>query len=95
MGSVLKIDFNLMETNVIDALFSRKGQQNKYKYSAYKASTNKHIIIFTKEGLGIRSTARILKISSTTLLKRIVSIPPLPRESLRVDVLHLRDFDYI
>ncbi|PWJ89271.1 hypothetical protein BC749_12418 [Flavobacterium araucananum] len=27
----------------------------------------------TKEGLGIRSTARILKISTTTLLKRIVS----------------------
>ncbi|GGF10474.1 hypothetical protein GCM10011518_19580 [Flavobacterium limi] len=30
--------------------------------------------MFTKEGLGIRSTARILKISATTLLKRIVSI---------------------
>ena len=29
---------------------------------------------FTKEGLGIRSTARILKISTTTLLKRIIAI---------------------
>ena len=35
---------------------------------------NKNIFHFTKEGLGIRSTARILKISTTTLLKRIVSI---------------------
>lgn len=35
---------------------------------------NKNSIQFTKEGLGIRSTARILKISITTLLKRIVSI---------------------
>jgi len=31
-------------------------------------------ILFTKEGLGIRSTARVLKISVTTLLKRIISI---------------------
>ncbi|MCV2486506.1 hypothetical protein OD917_16350 [Flavobacterium sp. SH_e] len=31
-------------------------------------------MLFTKEGLGIRSTARVLKISATTLLKRIVSI---------------------
>ena len=30
--------------------------------------------MFTKEGLGVRSTARILKISTTTLLKRIVAI---------------------
>ena len=29
---------------------------------------------FTKEGLGIRSTARLLKISTTTLLKRIITI---------------------
>ena len=35
---------------------------------------NKRIVQFTKEGLGIRSTARILKISTTTLLKRIISI---------------------
>jgi len=28
----------------------------------------------TKEGLGIRSTARVLQISITTLLKRIISI---------------------
>jgi len=30
--------------------------------------------LFTKEGIGIRSTARILRISTTTLLKRIVAI---------------------
>lgn len=45
-----------------------------YCYQAYQSDTNKHIILFTKEGLGIRSTARILQISPTTLLKRIVSI---------------------
>jgi transposase-like protein len=32
------------------------------------------IIQFTKEGLGIRSTARRLKISKTTLLRRIIAI---------------------
>ncbi|MEZ4878018.1 MAG: IS1-like element transposase [Flavobacterium sp.] len=35
-----------------------------YSYQAYKSDINKNIIQFTKEGLGIRSTARILKIST-------------------------------
>jgi len=39
-----------------------------------RISINQQIILFTKEGLGIRSTARVLRISVTTLLKRIVSI---------------------
>ncbi|MDA6071093.1 IS1 family transposase [Flavobacterium sp. AC] len=45
-----------------------------YTYQAYNSSINQNIIQLTKEGLGIRSTARILKISTTTLLRRIVSI---------------------
>ena len=45
-----------------------------YTYKAYNSWINKRIIKFTKEGLGIRSTARILKISTTTLLKRIITI---------------------
>lgn len=46
----------------------------KYTYNAYKENINRKIVQLTKEGLGIRSTARILKISVTTLLKRIQSI---------------------
>ena len=55
-----------------------------YSYNACKPNTNQQIILFTKEGLGIRSTARVLKISVTTLLKRIIEIaqgipqPPIP-----------------
>ena len=45
-----------------------------YSYQAYQKNINSQIIQFTKEGLGIRSTARILKISTTTLLKRINKI---------------------
>ena len=45
-----------------------------YTYKAYLPDINLKIIQFTKEGLGIRSTARILLISTTTLLKRIVFI---------------------
>lgn len=36
--------------------------------------TNNCIVRLTKEGLGIRSTARVLDISTTTLLKRIIDI---------------------
>lgn len=52
----------------------KKTRVENYNYQAYKPDINNNIILFTKEGLGIRSTARILKISTTTLLKRIVSI---------------------
>ena len=45
-----------------------------YTYKAYNHWVDKRIVQFTKEGLGIRSTARILKISTTTLLKRIIAI---------------------
>ena len=52
----------------------RKTRVENYTYQAYKLDIDGSIIQLTKEGLGIRSTARILKISTTTLLKRIVSI---------------------
>ncbi len=45
-----------------------------YTNQAYKLDINQKIVQLTKEGLGIRSTARVLEISATTLLKRIVSI---------------------
>jgi IS1 family transposase/transposase-like protein len=45
-----------------------------YTYRAYEKDINEKIVIFTKEGLGIRSTARVLKISATTLLSRIIFI---------------------
>ena len=45
-----------------------------YTYQAYNPNINQQIIILTKEGLGIRSTARVLQISTTTLLKRIITI---------------------
>ncbi|GEN74209.1 hypothetical protein CLA01_42810 [Chryseobacterium lathyri] len=46
----------------------------QYSYNAYKNDINTKVIQLTKEGMGIRSIARILKISTTTLLKRIVAI---------------------
>ncbi|MCX8534406.1 IS1/IS1595 family N-terminal zinc-binding domain-containing protein [Chryseobacterium luquanense] len=45
-----------------------------FRYNTYKRNINRKIILFTKEGLEIRSIARILKISTTTLLKRIIEI---------------------
>jgi insertion element IS1 protein InsB len=51
-----------------------KTRVENYIYKAYLPKINTDIIVLTKEGVGIRSTARILKISTTTLLKRIISI---------------------
>lgn len=51
-----------------------KTQVEYYTYNAYESSVNGMIKTLIKEGCGIRSTARILKISPTTLLSRIVRI---------------------
>lgn len=45
-----------------------------YTNKAYLPNLNSSIIKLTKEGLGIRSTARVLQIATSTLLKRIVAI---------------------
>jgi insertion element IS1 protein InsB len=45
-----------------------------YSYNTYRKDLDFLIVQFTKEGLGIRSTARLLKISATTLLNRILYI---------------------
>jgi len=52
----------------------KKSSVVSYTNHAYQPDLNQQIIILTKEGLGIRSTARVLQISTTTLLKRIISI---------------------
>jgi IS1 family transposase len=45
-----------------------------YTYQAYRFGIDNDIVALTKEGTGIRSTARLLKISPTTLLARIITI---------------------
>lgn len=52
----------------------KKTRVENYIYQAFKPYIDRKIIQLTKEGLGIRSTARILKISTTTVLKKIVLI---------------------
>ncbi|MBX2922728.1 MAG: IS1 family transposase [Chitinophagaceae bacterium] len=45
-----------------------------YSYKAYNPVVNLQIVELTREGLGIRSTARVLKISPATLIKKIIQI---------------------
>ena len=52
----------------------KKTKVGDYFYKAYESTINQNIILFTKEGLGIRSTARVLQISATTVLKKIITI---------------------
>ena len=69
----------------------------KYSYQAYRENIDLKIIRLTKEGLGIRSIARFLKISTTTLLKRIIKIshyiqPPLINHNKTYEVDELRTY---
>ncbi|WP_221391422.1 IS1-like element transposase [Dyadobacter sp. NIV53] len=45
-----------------------------YSYTAQQPEINPNIISLTKEGCGIRSTARLLRISTTTVTSRIKKI---------------------
>ena len=51
-----------------------KKQQSEYCYNAYGTSINTSIKRFICEGVGIRSISRLLKVSTTTLLSRIIYI---------------------
>jgi len=82
----MKIKYNFCNGKCIKNGFQSNGNQRykcyvcqrrrqiDYSYNVYKRDINREIVLFTKDGLEIRSTARILKISATTLLKRIISI---------------------
>lgn len=45
-----------------------------YSYKSYYPFTNQRIINFIREGLGIRSISRLLSISASTVLKRLIII---------------------
>ncbi|MEM7161702.1 MAG: IS1 family transposase [Bacteroidota bacterium] len=45
-----------------------------YSYKAYETSTNSTIKVLLKEGVGIRSSARIIGISKNTVISRILKI---------------------
>lgn len=51
-----------------------KKQQQDYDYKAYKPQVNQYIVDHIKEGVGVSSLARLLHISTTTLMKRILEI---------------------
>ncbi len=51
-----------------------KKQQEEYSYFAYNSTINGDITSYIKEGVGIRGLARLLQISTTTLMARIITI---------------------
>ena len=73
-GKLIKHGFTVSGKTRFKCTNCSKTKVEYYTNTAYNSDINKNIIEFTKEGLGIRSTARILKISTTTLLKRILLI---------------------
>ena len=58
-------------------------QVENYSYTAYQKTINHNLVAFLKAGVGIRACGRLLKISPSTLMRRIrqlaaeVKPPPL------------------
>ena len=86
-GTCVKNGYHKTGTQRFICKSCRKSQQKDYLYQAYN-NINGYITAYIKEGVGIRSIARLLHISSTTLLKRIikisseVKIPPVAANSV-------------
>ncbi|MEO5777787.1 MAG: IS1 family transposase [Flavobacterium sp.] len=72
-GTAVKNGFQL-EVQRYRCKLCRKKFQISYTYQAYKKNTNDSIVVLLKEGCGIRSISRILKISTNIVLSRIVHI---------------------
>lgn len=73
-NNVVKNGFTTNKKQQFICKFCKNRFIDFYTYKAYNHWVDKRIIKFTKGGLEILSTARILKISTTTLLKRIITI---------------------
>lgn len=52
----------------------KRTQVSDYTYAAYNKDLNTHIVSLLKEGVGIRSMARLLSMSQNTVLSRIKEI---------------------
>ena len=63
----------------------KKTHLKHYSYNGYNPNLNQDIIALTKEGVGIRATARLLGISPTTLISRIKKIASQIKEPLLVN----------
>lgn len=76
--------------------FMRKNQRFNLFLPSLQEKHKYKIIRLTKEGMGIRSIARFLRISTTTLLKRIITIshyiqPPLINYNKEYEVDELKE----
>lgn len=49
-------------------------QQRRYIYKALESQTNTRFVCYLKESVSIRGIARLLQISTTTVLKRILGL---------------------
>jgi len=73
-GKLVKNGFSKSKKQRYKCKDCNKTIVENYTYNACFCNVNKQIVLLLTEGLGIRSIARILQISATTLLKRIITI---------------------
>src|SRR5690606_5621813 len=73
-GKLVKNGFSKIKKQRYKCKGCNKTIVENYTYNAYLSHINKQIVLLLTEGMGVRSIARILRISVTTLLKRIITI---------------------
>lgn len=73
-GKLVKNGFTRAKKQRYKCKKCNKSVVENYTYNAYFSQINNQIVLLLTEGLGIRSISRVLHISTTTLLKRILAI---------------------
>ena len=88
-GRVVKNGKSRNDSQRFICMDCRYSFQRKFVYESYNIN-DEQIVLLTREGCGIRSTARILGVSPKTILKRILKISstvkrpyPIQRKILR------------
>ncbi len=73
-GRLIKFGHTLSGSQRLRCKSCGKTRVQEYCYKAYNTSVNPNIVALLKEGVGIRSTARLLDISQSTVIKRIKAL---------------------
>lgn len=73
-GTLIKYGYTRNKKQRYQCKLCKKTQVKNYHSNAYLPTINQQIIEHLKEGCGIRSISRLLRISTTTVIRKIIAI---------------------
>lgn len=92
-GNCIKNGFQVNGKQRFYCKFCNLNQQLEYKYNAYKSNICESIVKLVINSCGIRDISRVLAISKTTVIKRILSISSLVKKPIIDEIDQIYEID--